>query len=81
MNNLEQEENNQKLVNLSSLLAKSLLLILKEGEGISVTSSHTHESENDYKKFIVFRSEQQIHIVDDEYNLEEGTIVNINNTK
>jgi len=75
-NNLEKPEN-QDILNASMIFAKALGFILTDGEGIVVNISENIKMPEDVKKVIVFKYQEQIHIYKCEQDLDEGTVVNM----
>jgi len=75
-NNLEKTEN-QDILNASMIFAKALGFILTDGEGIVVNISENIKLPEDVKKVIVFKYQEQIHIYKCEQDLDEGTVVNM----
>ena len=76
-NNLEKPENQQDILNASLIFAKTLGLILQDGEGIVVNISENIKMPDEVQKVIVFKYQEQIHIYKCEQDLEEGTTVNM----
>lgn len=76
-NNLEKPENQQDILNASLIFAKALGFILTDGEGIVINISENIKMPEDIKKVIVFKYQEQIHIYKCEQDLDEGTVVNM----
>ena len=76
-NNLEKPENQQDILNASLIFAKTLGLILQDGEGIVVNVSENIKMPDEVQKVIVFKYQEQIHIYKCDQDLEEGTTVNM----
>lgn len=73
----EQMGQPQDLLNASMLFARALGLIFKENEGIVVDVKGDIVLDDDVKKVIVFRQNEQIHIFKCEEDVEEGMFVNL----
>jgi hypothetical protein len=73
-----QEQNGQDLLNASLIFARALGNIFGEGEGIVVDVVGDIKLNDDIKKVIVFKHQDQVHIYKCEQDLEEGTAVNMN---
>jgi len=73
-----QEQNGQDLLNASLIFARALGNIFSEGEGIVVDVVGDIKLNDDIKKVIVFKHQDQVHIYKCEQDLEEGTAVNMN---
>jgi hypothetical protein len=72
-----QEQNPQDLLNASILFARALGLIFKEDEGIVVDVTGDVKLNDDVKKVIVFRQNNQIKIFRCDEDVEEGMAVNL----
>ena len=76
---LNHEDSPQDWLNSSLIFARTLSLILNDSEGIVVNLSGDMHFPDDptIKKVIVFNKDEQIHVVDCEGDIEEGTYVKI----
>jgi len=72
-----QEQNPQDLLNASMLFARALGLIFKEDEGIVVDVIGDVKLRDEVKKVIIFKQNNQIHILKCEEDVEEGMAVNL----
>ena len=73
-----EKQDNQDLLNASLIFARALGNIFGEGEGIVVDVVGDIKLNDDIKKVIVFKHQDQVHIYKCEQDLEEGTAVNMN---
>jgi hypothetical protein len=69
--------NPQDLVNATLIFARALGLIFKEGEGIVVDVKGDIKLDDETKKVIVFKGENQVHIYKCDEDIPEGNAVNM----
>ena len=73
-----QEQHPQDLLNASILFARALGLIFNDNEGIVVDVKGDVVLADDLKKVVVLKSNDQIHVLKCEEDIEEGTAVSFN---
>jgi hypothetical protein len=75
------QSNPQDYVNASLIFARTLGLILKEGDGIVCHLPKGMKLEENVDKVIVFKHNEQVHIYKCEEDLPEGTPVTVSESK
>lgn len=67
--------NPQDLMNAALIFARALSLILDENQGIVVDLKNGIDLKDGVQKVIVFKNQEQVHIFNCEEDLQEGTVV------